>query len=205
VLVRSAVSYAAISPLNEYLRAGGGKTSRQRALRLQLSILVAGTMVPMLLFAVGLIATSYLHDREAAFERVMAQVRSIRTVLDSEVSAITAGLTVLALSPELQNDDLAGFRQRAEAFAALYAGDSALVLANRDGQQIINTRAPAGAQLPPRQNKEGTEAVFTTGRPFYSRVFIGSVAHAPLITIDMPVMREGKVAYVLSFNPPMSI
>ncbi|HVG50132.1 MAG TPA: sensor histidine kinase, partial [Xanthobacteraceae bacterium] len=132
----------------------------------------------------------------------METVRSIRIVLDSEVNSITAGLQVLALSQALQRGDLNNFRTDAEAFVSLYAEESALVLADRDGRQFINTRAPAGTALPPRQNRAGTEAVFRTARPFYSRVFFGSVSRMPIITIDVPVMRDGEVAYVLSFNPP---
>src|SRR6478609_4558879 len=101
-------------------------------------------MIPLLLFAVGLISWTYLRDREAAFNRVMETVRSIRIVLDSEVNSITAGLKVLALSQTMQQGNLEGFRKSAEAFADLYPNDSALVLADRKGQQIINTRVPAG-------------------------------------------------------------
>ena len=159
----------------------------------------------MLLFAVGVISWIYLRDRDAAFERVMETVRSIRIVLDSEINSITAGLQVLALSQTLQQDDLDSFRTNAEAFVELYGGESALVLGESTGKQIINTRAPAGTALPPRQNHAGTEAVFRTGRPFYSRVFIGSVSQTPIITIDVPVKKSGKVAYVLSFNPPLKL
>ena len=162
-------------------------------------------MVPLLLFAVGLISWTYLRDRAVAFDRVMETVRSIRIVLDSEVNSITAGLQVLALSQALQRGDLNNFRTDAEAFVSLYAEESAVVLADRDGRQFINTRAPVGTALPPRQNRAGTEAVFRTARPFYSRVFFGSVSRMPIITIDVPVMRDGEVAYVLSFNPPMKL
>ncbi len=174
---------------------------------MRLSFLVAGTMIPMLLFAVGLITWTYLRDRDAAFDRVMETVRSIRIVLDSEVNSITAGLKVLAPRAPCSRAILTHSATSAEAFANLYAEDSALVLADRDGRQIINTRVPAGTLLPPRQNHAGTGSRFSsTGRPFYSKVFIGSVSQTPLITIDVPVIQDGSVAYVLFFfNPPIKL
>ena len=162
-------------------------------------------MFPMLLFAVGLTTWTYLRDRDAAFDRVMETVRSIRIVMDSEVNSITAGLQVLALSQTLQRGDIDGFRRNAEAFVDLYAEESALVLADSEGNQLLNTRVPAGTALPPRQNQAGTEAIFRTMRPAYSRVFIGSVSRTPIITIDVPVMKDGKAIYVLSFNPPLKL
>src|SRR4029079_4020015 len=50
-----------------------------------------------------------------------------------------------------------------------------------------------------------TEAIFRTMRPVYSRVFIGSVSRTPIITIDVPVIKDGKAIYVLSFNPPLKL
>jgi two-component sensor histidine kinase len=178
---------------------------RALALRLRFLLLVAGTMLPMLLFAVGLVAHNYQRDRAQAFDRVMATVRSIRLVLDSEMSSITAGLTVLSLTQALQRDDIEGFRKNAEAFTALYHGEAGLVLADHEGRQLINTRVPAGSPIPPRRNLKVNGEAFRSGKPLFSRLFRGSVTRTPIITVEVPVLREGRVVYVLSFNPPMSL
>ena len=179
--------------------------TQARSLRLRLSLLVAGTMLPMMMFAIGLIYLNHQQDREVAFDGVLQTVRSMRLVLDSEVNAITASLTVLALSQALQRGDIEGFRQNAQAFVDRYPNESALSLADRDGHQLLNTRVPAGEPLPSRQNRAGTEAVFRTGHPVYSHVFVGSVARVPIITIDVPVLHGAEVVYLLSFNPPLSM
>jgi len=59
----------------------------------------AGTMLPMILFAGGVVYLNHMHEREAAFDRVLETVRGVRHVLDAEVQGITAGLEVLAASP----------------------------------------------------------------------------------------------------------
>jgi two-component sensor histidine kinase len=46
--------------------------------------------------------------------------------------------------------------------------------------------------------------VFATGKPVFSHFFTASIANTRIITIDVPVMRDGAVVYVISFNPPLS-
>jgi two-component sensor histidine kinase len=167
--------------------------------------LVLGTLLPLLLFAVGLVYVYHQRDREAAFDRVLETVRGIRLVLDAELGNLTAGLEVLALSQALQHDDIDGFRQDALAFARRFPPESSVLLADRTGHQLVNTRVPAGTPLPERRNLESTEEVFRTGKPVYSRLFTGSVIGTKIITIEVPVMRDGKIVYTMSFNPPVSL
>jgi hypothetical protein len=54
-------------------------------LHLRLPLLVAGTTLPLILFAAGLVYFKYMHDRETAFERVLQTVKSIQLVLDTEM------------------------------------------------------------------------------------------------------------------------
>src|SRR3954468_24188158 len=116
-------------------------------LRLRLPLLVAGTTLPLILFVAGLLYFKHVHDRDAAFDRVLETVKSVQVVLDSEMQGITLALEILANSRALQNEDLAGFRNNAEAFLQRYA-TSAVSLADTDGGQIFNTGIPAGRPVP---------------------------------------------------------
>ena len=69
----------------------------------------------------------------------------------------------------------------------------------------MNTGIPAGEPIPPRVNRRSIETVFSTGQPDYSDLFIGSVTRSPIITISVPVFRDGQVIYELSFNPPLDL
>jgi hypothetical protein len=57
----------------------------------RLALLVAGTTLPMILFAAGVVYLNYMHDRQAAFDRVPETVRGIRLVLDAEVQGAGVG------------------------------------------------------------------------------------------------------------------
>ena len=52
-------------------------------LPVRLALLVAGTTLPMIVFAVGIAFYHYKQDRSDATRRVLENVRSMRLVLDS--------------------------------------------------------------------------------------------------------------------------
>jgi two-component sensor histidine kinase len=173
-------------------------------LRLRLPLLVAGTTLPLILFAAGLVYFKHVRDREAAFDRVLETVKSVQLVLDTEMQGITLALEVLANSRALRNDDLEGFRGNAEAFLRRYP-TSAISLTESDGRQALNTGVPVAQPAPRRANLESTEAVFRTGQPAYSNMFMGAVAKRRIVTVSVPVIRDSKVVYEVSFNPPLEM
>ncbi|WP_407119448.1 sensor histidine kinase [Bradyrhizobium sp. LMG 9283] len=162
-------------------------------------------MLPLIVFAVGLAYSNYRQDRSEATRRVLETVRSMRVVLDSEVQRITGGLQVLALSDSLQNRDFDGFRRLAVGFISQYGGDSVLLLADRSGHQLFSTVTTETANLPPRNNREIVERVFASKAPQYSDLFVGSTKKRPIVTVEVPVLRNGDVVYALSFSPPITI
>ena len=48
-------------------------------------------MLPLIVFAVGIVFHDYEQDRKAATQRVIETVRSIRLVLDAEMQRVTGG------------------------------------------------------------------------------------------------------------------
>jgi two-component sensor histidine kinase len=174
------------------------------SLRLRLALLVTGTMLPLILFASCVVYLNHIRHREAAFDRVLDVVRGMRLVLDTEMRGVTQSLEVLAGTQALQRGDLDGFRQNAAALLRRYPGQ-AISLASRDGRQLLNTGLPSGEALPPRINRESIEKVFTTGKPTYSDLFIGSVTRRRIVTISVPVFRGSEVIYEMSFNVPLEL
>ena len=172
------------------------------SLRLRLPLLVAGTMLPLILFAAGVIYVNYVHEREAAFERVLETVRGMRGVLDAEMQGITLSLQVLAGSQALQRGDIDGFRRNVDVFLSRFPERSSISMADREGRHVFNSNVPAGEPLPPRVNRDGIEHVFKTGQPYYSNLFIGSVSGRRIIAVSIPVLRDGEIVYELAFNPP---
>jgi len=68
---------------------------------------------------------------------------------------------------------------------------------------LFSSLSPDTASLPLRNNREIVERVFVTGRPQYSNVFEGAVKKTMIVTVEVPVFREGDVIYDISFSPPL--
>lgn len=174
-------------------------------LPVRLALLVAGTTLPLIVFAVGLAYYNYRQDRSEATRRVLETVRSMRMVLDAEVQRITGGLQVLALSDALRSGDFEGFRHLAAGFISQYGEDSVLLLSDRTGSQAFSSATPDSANLPRRNNREIVERVFATKAPQFSDLFVGTTKKQAIVTVEVPVLRDGEVVYALSFSPPVAI
>jgi two-component sensor histidine kinase len=61
------------------------------------------------------------------------------------------------------------------------------------------------ASLPPRNNRDIIEKVFATREPAYSNLFVDAVKKRLVLTVEVPVIKEGDVEYVISFSPPLEI
>jgi two-component sensor histidine kinase len=175
------------------------------SLPVRLALLVAGTTLPLIIFAAGLVFNDYEQDRRDASQRVLETVRSIRLVLDAEMQRMTGGLQVLALTSALRSGDFDSFRRIASGFLDQYGPDGVVLVADRQGRQLFSTVTPDTANLPVRHNRDIVEKVFATKRPLYSNLFIGAVKKRPIVTVEVPVFRDSEVLYDISFSPPISL
>ena len=155
----------------------------------------------------ALLVTALLLDHDARrqgeqFDRRAEQVAAdLATDIDGQLQLMTATLSVLAGSIEIANDDLRSFH--ASASKALHPLGLELLYRDLDGQQLLNTRAPWGRDLPRSDQPEIDEAVRTTMKPHYSDLILGTVAGRPVITVTVPVVFGGTLRGFLhmSINP----
>ena len=166
---------------------------------------MAGTLLPLVLLSAFLTVAGYQDAKRDAAERVLQTTRSTMATVDRELQNEIAGLAGLALSPALQTGDIEAFRGEAERYLARFPSSSGLGLSDATGQQLFNTNQRPGEPLPRRRNLAAVEAVFAKKTPYVSDVFIGSITNRPIITVDVPVMRNGEVVYDLYFFPPREI
>jgi two-component sensor histidine kinase len=175
------------------------------SLPVRLVLLVAGTTLPLILFAAAIIFSHYQRDREDASRRVLATVRSIRLVLDAEMQRMSGGLQVLSLTNALRNGDFEGFRRITRGFLDQYREGGVVLVADREGRQVFSSVTADTANLPPRNNREIVDKIFAEKKPLYSNLFIGAVKQRLIVTVEVPVFRDGEVIYAMSFSPPIEL
>lgn len=117
------------------------------SLRRRLALLVLIFAVP----AVGLVAflakRSYDQERASTGRHLLVATRAVAVLAERKFESAEALLHGLAALPALQEGNLVGFEQSVRATGL--ANDEWIVLIRPDGQQLINTRLPSGAPLPP--------------------------------------------------------
>jgi two-component sensor histidine kinase len=162
-------------------------------------------MLPLIIFAAGIVFSNYEQDRRDATQRVLETVRSIRLVLDAEMQRMAGGLQVLALTDSLRGGDFNSFRRIAAGFLDQYGKDGVVLVADRDGRLLFSSITPDVASLPLRNNHDIVEKVFATKRPYYSNLFTGAIKKRQIVTVEVPVIRDEEVLYDISFSPPIEI
>src|SRR6516225_1209062 len=164
----------------------------------RLTMLALVTALPLV--AVGSFAfLRSVDDQRAQMQSDVKQmVESFGADVDREISAIWAELQVLATSPSLQSGNFQEFDQQMRA--ALKIRGTAIVLHDTHGQQLLSTNRPFGEPLPRATNSEMHDRVVATGKPQISDLIMGAVLKRPILTVGVPVFRDGEVVYVLAMG-----
>jgi two-component sensor histidine kinase len=181
---------------------------RQRprlSLPVRLGLLVAGTMLPLIIFAVGIVFHYYMQDRQEARQRVVDTVRGVRLTLDAEMQRMTGGLQVLAVTDALKAGDFERFRPIALGFLDQYGTGGTILVVDRDGRLLFSSDTADTANLPVLKNREIVDRVFRTRQPQYSDLFVSAVKEQRIVTVQAPVFRDGEVSYDICFSPPITM
>jgi signal transduction histidine kinase len=157
------------------------------------------SLLPAGVAAFLLIGYSYERQQESARQNTLATTRALTQAVDRQLAIGRTALQALATSPYLTNGDLAAFDVQARQALPELPGNN-IVVSDASGQQLLNTLRVLGEPLPRHGNPSQLQRVFQTGQPVVSDLYVGPVAHQPVIGIDVPVRRDGRVAYVLSMG-----
>ena len=176
-----------------------------------LVLLVAIAVLPLLLVATVQIWRQGEDKRAAREESLHATARVLSVAIDRQLASYRVMLESLANSELVDRGDFAGFH----AFASHAAEQQRIVsiaLFDPSGKQIVNTRMLQGIPLPnpmisattgtstsvPTGDRETLKRVFATGWPRNSDLYYGLTVQQLLFTVNVPVVRDGKVKHVLS-------
>ena len=80
-----------------------------------------------------------------------------------------------------------------------------LLVADREGRQVFSSVTSDTESLPVRNNRASVDKVFSEQKPAYSNLFTDAVKQRPIVTVEVPMIRDGEVIYDISFSPPIEI
>ena len=174
---------------------------RRVSIRFRLACLVAACVLPVW-FAAGFLVYHNCQSRRALTEqRMLETARALTLVVDRELANMQASLEALATSPSLASGNLAAFHGQAQAVVSKYAGGD-IILEDATGRQLVNVFRPYGTPLPEQNVPDAVRRVFETGKATITNLFKGALSGQPRIGVDVPVFRDGRVAYALVMSVP---
>lgn len=167
-------------------------------IRTHLVLMATVILLPVVIFSA--IALQQLRDgeREAALRGLQETARATALTVDRELARSVAALEQLGRSVHLESGDLQEFYKQAAVLNK--QATSWTVLLNENGQQLINTARPFGAELPssPGPNARLAQQVIATDKPLASDLLLGHVTQQLVTVLYVPVPAHGGKRYVLT-------
>src|SRR5260370_4683782 len=162
----------------------------------RLVILTLATVLPLVALAgFGILRT--VDDQRQQIERdVRERVASLVAAVDREISNVQISLQILARSPSLQAGDLKAFATQLQQ--ALEVEGIAIGLHDTNAEELVATPRPSGDLPPRRTNREMVANIVGSGAPHVSNLFNATALRRPIVTVGVPVFRDGRGAYVLT-------
>jgi PAS domain S-box-containing protein len=170
-------------------------------IRSRLTCLVLAAVLPVWLVSGFLVFHAYSVKRDHVNRNMLETARSLTMVVDRELASVQAALLALATSPTFASGDFSGVHRQTLELLKAYPGAD-IIVADVTGQQLVNSYRPYGDSLPKRKSPATVSRVFETGKPVISDLYYGAVTRRPMIGVDVPVFRDGKVAYDLAMTFP---
>lgn len=158
--------------------------------------LILAVLTPLLAFCAFLVLRTAAHEQDVMGSIVRERARAAAATVDHELANLRPRLFLLASSPYLRADDFTQFRKQAEeAFSQDGLG---IILSDTAGRAILGTVPGAGEALV-TPDVEAVRRVVTSGAPDVSNLQRGTDG-AQHIFLNVPVMREGRLVYVLGLD-----
>ena len=170
-----------------------------------LTRLVAATLAPILIVSGILVWRADRTASDAFEERALSLARQVSAAVDQELVVFQSTLQALASLPTIRRNDWQSFYAQADEVEGVRG--AVVVVRDRNGQQVINTRVPFGTDLPQATDPTllGADAeVLRTGAPTVTDLFTGTVSTSNLVAVVVPVFRSGRPEFAMSMGLPLN-
>jgi PAS domain S-box-containing protein len=170
---------------------------RGLSMRGYLLVMVIAILLPVGFFAAILFWRYYDAELQRIEQNLENDARQLAQAVDRDLQSQIVTLETLATAGSMADRDYGRLYTSAMKIHDLAGVD--VLLRDRSGQQLLNTRLPWGAPLP-RDAAEGDDQVVATKKPYISNVIVGTVARRPIYFITIPVLVDNEVKYFLHLS-----
>ncbi len=168
------------------------------SLRWYLVLLVAGTLLPVVLFASAIVLRVSNQEQAAAERLMLREARNLASTIEGEFSSTTRTLQALAASEQLYLGDLNGFHNEAKRLTATQVTWLTTILLSPNGRQLLNSRHALSRPLISDNEPESLEKLIATRQPTVGDLSRGQLGHEFTFPVRVPVIYQGELRYVLT-------
>jgi PAS domain S-box-containing protein len=155
-------------------------------------------LVPLALVATVVVWQAHRDERVGLERELLERARALAAAVDREVDTSIAALEGLATADELDSGNLEPFYEQARRAKEMHPRWLSVVLIDPSGRQLLNLLRPLGTPLASLADTEVFQRTLKSRTPEVSDLFMGPTAHRWLIAVNVPVLRDGTLRYVLS-------
>lgn len=160
------------------------------------AFLCLGTVLPTILCSALLLQQLVADQRIQTASRVQGSADRLMILLDGKLSSLTAVGQALSTSPLLELGDITAFRS--QALRALRGQEYGVVLQAPDGQRLLDTRFGNATVPSVSRSFPNIDDVVNSALPHVSNVYWDEASRQRLVSVSVPVIKDGAVRYVLS-------
>lgn len=172
-------------------------TLRQRPIRAHFSFIFLGTAAPLML----LTAVAVFYVGRAEFRSTQRGLedtaRALSAAVDHELGASTTTLKALATSKFIDRGDLRSLHQQVVDLLPTQPGWRTVIMHDHEGNNIFHSSFPFGTPRPKVTDPRSFGRLVETLQPLIMNYTQGPVS-GPTIGARVPVIRDGKLKYVLT-------
>lgn len=168
---------------------------------LYLVAMVVTFALPLLVFVVIILSRLEMSERVTLDRRTERDAQALSTSVGRQLRDMAVTLRILATAPELAAGDLDLFHERTQS--ALRSASYFLLVLDRQGRQLLNTRVPYGTPLGQTTSMASVQSVLQSGRIEVSDVFIGATGDRWEFNVAMPLTEaesSGAAVLILTQN-----
>jgi signal transduction histidine kinase/CheY-like chemotaxis protein len=172
-----------------------GRSKQSQSIRLGFLQLLALLLTLTLASSSVLIWSTYAVARDLAKRQMQDTARALSRVVDGEFARNESLLRALAVSPSIKTHDWPAIDRAARRL--LPDANAWIVIGDRAGQQLVNTRLPVGARLPAHPLLQSVRQELDRGETHICDL-IRTVKGRHVFCVDVPLKEDGKARYFMS-------
>lgn len=170
---------------------------RTTSIRVRLFLIALAASLPVVVFSAFIVVQMAADRRARETQDLVQRASAVAAAVEQALFGVSRELTTLAVARNLLQGDLAGAYEEASRFAAQSSIGESISLLTPDGRILFNTRRKLGEALPPSGDPSGVVEAAQSRHLRFSNLFVGAIDGRPIITVDVPVLRDAQVIYVI--------